>query len=335
MLTLWSNLKPDGFSLYYQHAAGLAGVFYLVAGLAVLRKFLRRHFSAGITLAALVSITWGTNLFHYGTYDSVYSHVYSFFLFCSFLALTASWYDRPSLGGSLLLGLFAGLIFLTRHENALFLVCFPFYGVFDRQTLAARLRLFAACIPHLAAMAAAAILVATPQFLMYRAATGSFLADPYANLMTKAGTEAFRFGNPQLLGVLFSAKKGVFFWSPILALSVAGFFVLRGTARSILLPSLIYLPVTVYLAASWWDWQLGGSYGHRALTEGSALLVVPIAALYQSVSGRPHVRTVVAVFAATAILLSVLQMVQYWLGIIPFSDVSWPAYRASFLRFTR
>jgi hypothetical protein len=95
-LTWWSNLKPDGFSLYYQHAAGLAGVFYLVAGLAVLKKFLRRHFSAGITLAALISITWGTNLFHYGTYDSVYSHVYSFFLFCSFLALTATWYDRPA-----------------------------------------------------------------------------------------------------------------------------------------------------------------------------------------------------------------------------------------------
>jgi len=65
-LTRWSNLPPDGFSLYYQHAAGLAGLAYFLAGLAVLRRTLSRHFSNGVVLATLVTITWGTNLFHYG-----------------------------------------------------------------------------------------------------------------------------------------------------------------------------------------------------------------------------------------------------------------------------
>src|SRR5687768_8091714 len=32
-LTKWSNLSPDGFSLYYQHAAGIAGLFWTLAGL--------------------------------------------------------------------------------------------------------------------------------------------------------------------------------------------------------------------------------------------------------------------------------------------------------------
>src|SRR5688572_5994142 len=27
-LTKWSNLSPDGFTLYYQHAAGISGVFW-------------------------------------------------------------------------------------------------------------------------------------------------------------------------------------------------------------------------------------------------------------------------------------------------------------------
>ena len=45
--------------------AGAAGIAYLLAGLAVLRRMLRRHFSDGVVLATLVAITWGTNLFHY------------------------------------------------------------------------------------------------------------------------------------------------------------------------------------------------------------------------------------------------------------------------------
>ena len=34
----------------------------------------------------------GTNLYHYATFDSSYSHAYSFFLFAAFLDLTERWY---------------------------------------------------------------------------------------------------------------------------------------------------------------------------------------------------------------------------------------------------
>ena len=40
-LTRWTNLSPDGFTPYYQHAAGLAGLCYVVAGLWFLRRLLR------------------------------------------------------------------------------------------------------------------------------------------------------------------------------------------------------------------------------------------------------------------------------------------------------
>jgi len=36
LLTLWSNLPRDGFSLYYQHGAALAAVAYVLLGLAML-----------------------------------------------------------------------------------------------------------------------------------------------------------------------------------------------------------------------------------------------------------------------------------------------------------
>ena len=34
-----------------------------------------------------------------------------------------------------------------------------------------------------------------------------------------------------------------------------------------------------------------------------------------------------------AVLLSVAQMIQYWMHIIPFSDTTWAQYRALFLQF--
>jgi hypothetical protein len=36
-----------------------------------------------------------------------------------------------------------------------------------------------------------------------------------------------------------------------------------------------------------------------------------------------------------AVALSVVQMIQYWMGIIPYSDVTWGQYRTLFLRFGR
>ena len=123
-LTRWTNLSADGFTLYYQHGAGLSGVFWTIAGLWVLGTVLRRHFDDRVTAAALATILFGTNLFHYATFDSSYSHAYSFFLFASLIDIVERWDGRPLVSTSILLGVVAGLIVLTRHTNALVLVCF-------------------------------------------------------------------------------------------------------------------------------------------------------------------------------------------------------------------
>ena len=94
------------------HAAGAAGIAYLLAGLAVLRRILRRHFSDGVVLATLVSITWGTNLFHYGVFDGTFSHAFAFFLVCCWILIIERWWEleRPTWRLSLALGIVAALI---------------------------------------------------------------------------------------------------------------------------------------------------------------------------------------------------------------------------------
>jgi hypothetical protein len=324
-LTRWSNLTPDGFSFYYQHAIGLSGVFWTIAGLIVLRDLLRRHVSDAIAAATLLAVLFGTNLYHYATYDSSYSHVYSFFLFAFFLNLTERWHAQPSRRLSVLLGVAGGLIVLTRHTNVLFLIIFPLYGVIDRATLRARWQQLMTHRREVLVMALVGLLTIAPQLAIYYQATNQVLVSSY-------GTLGFNFASPRLFGVLFSVQKGVFFWSPLLLIALAGLLFGRGMSRDVRLPGLLFLGANTYLIASWWDWQFGGSYGHRGFVDSLPLFAVGLAGFFAWASRSATARNVTAVCVAAAIALSIVQMIQYWNGVIPISDTTWQQYQSVFLR---
>jgi len=327
-LTKWTNLSPDGFTLYYQHAVGISGLLWTVSGMVVLGRILRRHFSDGVTAAALATILLGTNLYHYATFDSSYSHPYSFFLFAAFLDLTERWYARPRPGTSVLLGLVVGLIVLTRHTNALFLMFFPLYGVTNAAEFRARLALIARERWLVTLATIVAVTVVSPQLAIYYQATGRVFVSSYGDL-------GFNLGSPHLMQVLFSVQKGLFFWCPVLLTSGAGFVWLarsNHSARAFVLPSLLFLLVDAYIIASWWDWQFGASYGHRGFIDTLPLLALGMAAFFEWSGGQRIRLAVVGSIASIAVCLSVFQMLQYWNGVMPISDLTWDQYRSVFLR---
>ena len=129
LLTVWSNLPRDGFSFYYQHAAALPAIVYLLLGLAILRRLLRRHFADGVVLATLICLTFGTNLFHYAVFDGTFSHVHAFFLVCVWLWLVERWWDRPTIGNTIAIGAVMGLNVLVRHTNGIYILLLPLYGI--------------------------------------------------------------------------------------------------------------------------------------------------------------------------------------------------------------
>jgi hypothetical protein len=328
LLTLWSNLPPDGFSIYYQHAAALAGLAYFLAGLALLRLMLRRHFSDGVVAATLVCITWGTNLFHYGVAEGTFSHAFAFFLICAWMLAVERWWDEPGGFRSATLGIVAALIVLTRHPNAIFLLVLPLYGVTSREEMRVRARLIWQRRQSLIVAAIVGFAALLPQLALYKWITGSWMVSSYSAIGV-----GFNFGSPHVLNVLFSTQKGLFFWSPVLLLAVAGMFVARGWARGLLLSVAIVFAIHTYLIATWFDWQFGGSYGHRGFVDGFGLVAPFLAACFSWAASRPRVLRVVAIFAFASVCLSIAQMIQYWMHIIPFQDTTWEQYRMLFLRF--
>ena len=325
-LTKWTNLSPDGFTLYYQHAVGLSGLAWTSAGLWVLRRLLARHFSDRVTAVTLLTILLGTNLYHYATFDSAYSHPVSFFLLAVFLDLTERWYAARTMRLAALAGAVAGLIILTRHTNALFLIFFPLYGVSGAASFRPRLAELRREWRAVALMAGVALLVVTPQLAIYYQATGRPFVSSYGEL-------GFNFASPRLWGVLFSVQKGVFFWSPILLLAVAGLVGLsrsRHTARAFVLPAAVFLAANTYLFASLWDWQFGGSFGHRGFVVALPVFAIGLAAFRSWADRRRATRALAAAACTLAIGLSVFVTLQYWNGVLPFSDTTWDQYRAIF-----
>jgi hypothetical protein len=323
-LSRWTNLSRDGFTLYYQHAVGLSGLVWVVCGLWVLGGLLRRHFSDRVTMATLVALLFGTNLYHYATFDSFYSHPYSFFLVSALLELTERWHTSPTRRDTRLLGLVCGLIILTRHTNILLLAIIPLYTI-GAHGLAGAISLVQQRRHDLLVVVLIAAGVVSPQLALYYAATGRPIVSSY-------GTLGFDFGSPHLYGVLFSVQKGLFFWSPLLLVAVAGLLMLRGRARVFLLPAIVVLAADTYLIASWWDWQFGASYGHRGFIDLFPLLAPGLATVFEWSAQRRGRRVAVTVATGLAVALSVVQMLQYWNGILPVSDTTWAQYRAMFLQ---
>ena len=314
-LTRWTNLSPDGFTIYYQHGAGLAGLAYVVIGLWFVRRLLRRHFTWGVADAAVAALLAGTSLYHYATFDSVWSHAFSFALCAALLERMDAWTDRSTTRDAIVIGLLAGAMFLVRHTNAMIPAALG-------AMLAIREPSYRRVVITSAAVALAC---AAPQLWIYHAASGHWIISSYGSL-------GFTWTTPHIVGVLFSPTKGLFFWAPLLLAAVAGLAWLPSALARWRLPILAVLVADTYLIASWWDWQFGASYGHRGFVDVYPLLAPGLASAFARVPARSVPRAVAATAVVLLCALSIFQMLQYWHGVMPMSDVTWTQYKALFLR---
>jgi len=318
-LTRWSNLTPNGFSFYYVHAAGIAGLCYVVAGLWLLSRLLARHYSENVVYATLATLLAGTSLFHYATFDSTWSHAFSFALCAALLERLDAWTPGRKRDAAAI-GAISGLLVLVRHTNVTIPIGFAAATAVSWTGVTWRDRL-----RSIAAAGLTACAVVTPQLWLYYAASGHWLINSYGDL-------GFTFASPHLGGVLWSARKGVFFYAPVLLLAVAGIPMFPEGLRRWRAAAAIVLAVHAYIIACWWDWQFGASFGHRGFVDVYPIFALGLAATFAGLA--PSRRTRVVAFASVVVLcaLSIFQMLQYWHGVLPHADLTWRGYRDVFLK---
>jgi hypothetical protein len=327
---LWASLTGaarNGFSPPYQTAAALSGLFYVIVGLYVLKRALAEHFSSATVTLTIVVMTFATNLFHYATCDNIFTHGYSFFLFSLLLWLIPRWHKNVNWRYTIAVAIACGLITLVRQTNALYFVFVLLLGIDSRASLRDRARLMASNWREVGGGIAIYAMSLLPLLLYWKFMSNHWLLDPY-------GVPLY-FTRPQIVNVLFSVRKGLYFWSPILLLATAGFCWVERYWKGFVLPAALFLIGQIYLVASWEAWAFGGSFGHRAFTEGLVVFAVGYASFVESARGSSRRAVAIGVASFLCVALSLKLMVQYWLGIIPYDETTWAQFSEAFFKFTR
>ncbi|MDY0041481.1 MAG: hypothetical protein RBS57_14310 [Desulforhabdus sp.] len=315
-----SGYPADGFSQPYGVALTVGSLFYFFAGVILLGIVLARYFEQKVVSLVLVMLIFATNISYYLLREPAMSHTYSFFLFAAFLLLTVRWYEKRSIGISLLLGLTFGLITLVRPTNGLIAIVFLVWNIDTYRGAKARIAMLSGDLRTTLLLAACAFLVWVPQMVYWKEVTGHLLFYSYVD-------EGFHFLNPKVFDVLFGFRKGWFVYTPVMLVSVFGFYVLFRTQRKLFWPLAIFFSLNIYVISSWWCWWYGGSYGHRAFIESYVVMAFPLAAFLQTVIAKgSRWRWLTYAFCLLFVVHNFSQLIKVKNGALSFDSMTKDAY---------
>ena len=261
-LTGAERYELEGYSSPYRRAAALTVLTLVVGGAALLFQLMSPMFGARIAILAAAGAILTSPVLYYAFVVPTMSHGVTF---GAAAAVVWAW-DRarrfPSLGSWILLGAALGLVTICRWQGALYgLLILPLavQGLSNKSIRAV----------WLLAAAGAALLVFSPQLIVWKILFGRWITIPQ-------GQGFLEFSSANFLVPLFSANRGFFNWTPVMFIGFVGLFI--GLRRSPLLyaSSLLVFLITALVNGSVPDYDLaaGDAFGARRFT-----LVVPLMAL--------------------------------------------------------
>jgi len=308
-------LPVDGYNYIFQYLIGFSALIYLSGGLITLLIILRDKLKLQLLPAifTILAIFWGTNLFNYGWAQIAMSHVYSFFLLSVILYLIISWRHKPSFKLSLFLGLAMGLFTLVRLSNFLVILLWLLYGIWSRKSLVQTFQFWQKYLVYSIIVLLSMLCLLSLQGVYYYFITGKLCYFAYQG-------EYFNWLNPAWYGVLFSFRRGLFLWTPIISLAFLGLLQLK-KMKQWFFGSLLFLGLETYLIAAWHSWWYGDSFGHRAFVDYYPLVALwmgqAIATLWNS-----KFKMILIIIIILLIFINLYLVDRYWKGLLPQDNIT-------------
>ena len=268
------DYPPDGYSTPYLVMVLVSILFWVVAGLYVLRKFLLVYFSETTTALTLLLVMFATNLYFYTVFNIGMSHPFSFSLFCFLLFHTERMYATGRTRHILYTGIILGMVLITRPTNILVAIIPLLWPYGQSRTFRERLQFFTQRKWALIAGAALFFLVCLIQFGYFKYTAGKWIHFSYQD-------EYFNFPRSEVIKGLFSYRKGWYVYTPIAFIATLGLLPLFRQHRALSLLVLAFIAIDVYVVFSWCIWSYGGSFGARSMIEAMAIMAIPLAACIQ------------------------------------------------------
>lgn len=307
LLARAAGRAADGDGAPYRNAAALAGLLAGWLGLVLLYRAASRLAGRGPALIAALAVGFGTFLYWYLAFAPTMAHAPAFAAAALVVLLSLRPWpaERPAgLRRAAALGAACGLTALLRWADAL-VALVPLLVALPRLRRRAEWRALAL---EAAVFAACALLAFAPQMVVWRLLYGSLLTVPQG--------EGFLAGAPAWSGVLFSPRHGLFSWSPLLYLGLAGLLLDLRRRPAFAAGSLLLLVALARVNAGTADWWGGAAFGGRrfdAALPGLGIgLALAVAGLARVLARRPLAG--VALFVAAGVGWNLLLARQYRSG---------------------
>jgi hypothetical protein len=293
----------DGTSQPYRTAVAFASALYGVIGLFLCFRLARRFASPFVSFLAVLAIWWATPVAYYLYVAPGMSHACSLFAVALFFTLWP-WAVAGGPGRWAVWGASCGLMALVREQDGFFAIA-ALLAVFP---LSDRTR-------RLTAFGATALVVFLPQFFVYIVLNGEPLPSPHVQ-------DKMDWTSPHFFQVLFSPEHGLFFWSPVLLLFLAGGFLLMRKEREAGVLLLAAFVAQVFVSGAVDSWTQAGAFGSRRFVGASPIFAVWGATVLSLLEPRIR-RAGVAATVSIAVLWNVSLMVQFGLGIMDRQRLVW------------
>lgn len=314
----------DGYQLPFQRAVYFAAIFYLFLTIILLRKILELYDVKKFAIIwSQLLLVLGTSVTNYTNYDPGYSHIYSLFAITAFIFFGRSYFVKRNLKHFIYACIFLGLTLVIRQVNLLVLLFIPFMAGSAENLKSG----FALLFKHYKTLLIGILLflaICFIQCLSWYLQTGSFFIYSYPG-------ETFNFTEPQIINVLFSYKKGLFVYTPVLFFSLFGIVWLMIKRKFYLaITWFSFFAILTYIISSWWSWWYGCSYGMRPYIDFYAIFFIPFAMMLDGMNNK--LRIVIVVLSFLTIPLNIIQTYQYKNYILHWINMDKEKYWKVFLK---
>jgi Dolichyl-phosphate-mannose-protein mannosyltransferase len=232
-------------------------------------------------LIGVVGASAATPFVYYLLYEPSYSHTFSACAVAAFLYVWWRGRDDRSAAGWFALGLLGGLMGLIRYQDGPLLLI----GLLDRPRRWWHLLLFFA----------GALIAFAPQLPVDQVLFGSWLP-------ARPAGQDLQFFPGHYIQVLFSSFHGLFSWTPIVLLAVAGFIFVKD--RRLQLAFIYAFVVEVIIGGAAPDWFGGFSFGMRRFVSLTPFFAIGLAALAERVGPKVSWAAVAAFVAWNVVLIT-------------------------------
>lgn len=317
------GFECDGYSLPFQIAIALAGIFYALLGLEFVRRLLnKRGFPGYVQAITILLLFLGTNLYHYTIEDPGMSHAFSFAMMSLFLWVSHNLFHDRKTYTALWVVLTLTAVIAIRPVNGIIVCALPFmagswkyfrdgirFSFGNRRVLIFGLAFFT--------------FVVFLQLLMYKISSGKWFADSYAG-------EYFDLTNPHIMNVLFSWRKGFLIYTPLMAVALAGILLLKNNFERIAF--FVFFLSALWVMSSWQQWWYGGSLGMRPMIDFYPVLAIPLATIVYAICRTWWARIVTTPIILFIVVLNLVQHYQFAMAILPYDEMNQERYERIFFK---